>query len=494
MLTVVEYGKDQYEFPALIVLGCFDAIHVGHRELLKKAKLQAKINGLDLGVMMFRDGKNGRLLYSFEERVAMLEEFNVKFVLAIDFNDEFKKIAPLDFLGEIEDKINVKAYMSGKDFRFGAGAKGKAATLKKYAEDDENGVWYMNVKDVDYEGAKISTTLIKTCLDDGDVEKAAKLLGREYSLSGEVVKGAGRGTSVVGYPTVNIVNLDWKYPVKFGVYNVNCDIDGTVYNGVANFGTCPTFEDERVALETYLEGYEGDLYGKTLTVNFVSYIRDIEKFSSAEELSAQVKADIEATCAEETPAEEVEQTEEVKEEVKVEEAVTTEVTEDAIAEEVVTDQVIEEETVADEVVEEVPAEETVTEEPIAEEIVIEENIEETTEEVAEEVVATEAAEEEAIEEPTVEEVFTEDGAIEETVADDVIKEATVEEVVSEEVVDEAVEEHVTTEVTEEVTGESVEEVAANEEQTEQVEEQPICEDCAENNNEEITEGGETADD
>ena len=101
MLTVVEYGKDGYEFPALIVLGCFDAIHLGHRELLKKAKLQAKINGLDLGVMMFRDGKggtSGKLLYSFQERCALLEQFNVKFVLAIDFNDEFKSIAPIDFL------------------------------------------------------------------------------------------------------------------------------------------------------------------------------------------------------------------------------------------------------------------------------------------------------------------------------------------------------------------------------------------------------------
>ena len=79
---------------------------------------------------------------------------------AVDFNDEFKKIAPLDFLSEVEDKINVKAYMSGKDFRFGAGAKGKSSTLKNYAEDEENGVWYMSVKDIDLNGEKISTTLI----------------------------------------------------------------------------------------------------------------------------------------------------------------------------------------------------------------------------------------------------------------------------------------------------------------------------------------------
>ncbi|MGN0806339.1 MAG: riboflavin kinase, partial [Candidatus Coproplasma sp.] len=211
-----------------------------------------------------------------------------------------------------------------------------ASTLKNYAEDDENGVWYMNVKDVDLDGEKISTTLIKTCLDNGDVEKAAKLLGRDYSITGEVVKGAGRGTSVVGYPTVNICNPDWKYPVKHGVYNVSCEVDGSLYKGVANFGTCPTFEDNRVALETYLEGYEGDLYGKVLTVNFLSYIRDIEKFASAEELSAQVKADIQSTCeGEETTNEEA-----APEETATEEAVApVEKVEEPINEVIITEEV-----------------------------------------------------------------------------------------------------------------------------------------------------------
>lgn len=385
MLEIIEYGKDQYEFPALIVLGCFDAIHLGHRELLKKAKLQAKINGLDLGVMMFKDGKNGKLLYSFEERIKMLEEFNVKFVLAIDFNDEFKKIAPLAFLDDIDDHINVKAYMSGKDFRFGAGAKGKTSTLKNFADDDENGVWYMNVKDVDLNGEKISTTLIKSCLDNGDVEKAAKLLGREYSLTGEVVKGTGRGTSIVGYPTVNIFNPDWKYPVKQGVYNVTCDIDGTLYNGVANFGTCPTFEDARVALEAYFEGYEGDLYGKVLTVNFISYIRDIKKFNSAEELSAQVTADLAGTSeTEEVSTEEVvEQVpvveqEPIVEENAIEETVVVETVEEAVAEDVLAEETVaEESTTEEETNEEVSTEEAVAEEPATQEI---------TEEITEEIV------------------------------------------------------------------------------------------------------------
>lgn len=292
MLEIVEYGKDEYGFPALVVLGCFDAIHAGHRELLKKAKLQAKINGLDLGVMMFREGKSGKLVYSFEERCALLEQYNVKFVLAVDFNEEFMSVAPMDFLSAVEDKINVKAYMSGKDFRFGAKAKGKSSTLKNYAEDEENGVWYMSVKDVDMDGEKISTTLIKSCLDAGDVAKANRLLGAEFSVSGEVVKGEGRGTSVVGFPTVNIVYPEWKHPLKHGVYSVKCLIGETDYQGIANFGTCPTFGDDRVALEVYFEGFSGDLYGQVLTIRFIDYIRDIEEFGSAEELSGQLQNDL----------------------------------------------------------------------------------------------------------------------------------------------------------------------------------------------------------
>ena len=98
MLEIVNYNRDEYDFPALVVLGCFDAIHVGHAELLKKAALQAKINGLDLGVMMFAEGKGGRQVFTFEERLAMLEAYKAKFVLKIDYTEDFKNTSAADFL------------------------------------------------------------------------------------------------------------------------------------------------------------------------------------------------------------------------------------------------------------------------------------------------------------------------------------------------------------------------------------------------------------
>ena len=290
MLDIISYNTEEYNFPCLLVLGCFDAIHIGHDKLLKEAKLQAKINGLDLGVMMFTEGKGDKQIYSFEERVSLLEQYNVKFVLKIDFTEEFKKTKPLDFLKIIEDKLNVKAYMSGKDFRFGEKASGKSSTLKKYAEDEENGVWYTPVKDVMYGENKVSTTWIKELIGNGEVNQVSELLGRPFSVTGEVVKGEGRGKSL-GYPTLNINYPGNKVQLKHGVYRVECTLDGETYKGVANYGNKPTYENENIQLEVHLVGYSGDLYGKTVTVHFIKFIREIQKFDSDEDLKTQLAAD-----------------------------------------------------------------------------------------------------------------------------------------------------------------------------------------------------------
>ena len=398
MLEIVNYNKDEYNFPALVVLGCFDAVHVGHAELLKKAKLQAKINGLDLGVMMFGNGKGGRQVYTFEERLAFLSGYNAKFVLKIDYNDEFKKTTPAEFLNILEEKINIKGYMSGKDFRFGAGAKGKSSTLKKYAEDEDNAVWYMPVKDVMIDGEKVSTTLIKQYLEEGKIQKANELLGREYFVSGEVCEGHGRGASVLGFPTANIVYPANKVLVAPGVYGVEAEIDGTVYKGVANCGPRPTFGEDAIVLEAYFEGLNENLYGKTLTVKFLNYIRGIKKFENADELKAQIASDATKVGEPDASAEEVEVSApaaEVAEETPVEEPapeVAAESVETPAAEEVAAA-----ETPAAEVAGEVPAEEPVSE--VAEESPAEEPAPEVAEEVPAEEPAPEVAEESTVEKP-----------------------------------------------------------------------------------------------
>lgn len=449
MLKIVNYNQDEYDFPALVVLGCFDAIHVGHQELLKKAKLQAKINGLDLGVMMFAEGKGGRQVYTFEERLAMLEAYNTKFVLKIDYTEEFKKTTAQQFLATLEEKINLKGYMSGKDFRFGAGAKGKSSTLKNYADDEDNAVWYMSVKDVAVDGEKVSTTLIKKCIEEGKISKANALLGRQYFVSGQVCEGHGRGGKVLGFPTANIMYPANKVLVAPGVYGVEAEIEGKVYQGVANCGARPTFGEDAFVMEVHFAGLAEDLYGKIVTVKFINYIRGIKKFENAEELSAQIARDLTKIGAEDAPFEEpgaadtvVEQAPAQQPEVAAmpeaeqaavaqaeavaegaEQAPVAEVTagEIAVADaevektmesggegfaEVVVDDIqtpAEELAVAAEEIEEAPAQaqtEEVVEQPATEEVVEEPVVEEvgeepTTEETAEEQASEEVAEEQA---------------------------------------------------------------------------------------------------
>ena len=498
MLEIIEYGKDEYAFPSLVVLGCFDAIHAGHRELFKKAKLQAKINGLDLGVMMFRDGKGGKQVYSFEERVAMLSSYNVKFVLVIDYTHEFKQIAPIDFLHAIEDKVNVKAYMSGKDFRFGKGAKGKSSTLKNYAEDEDNGVWYMPVKDVAYEGEKISTTLIKSCLAEGNVAKAAAMLGEKFYVEGQVIEGAHRGADILGFPTINIAYPDWKYPVKHGVYKVQVAAEDQVYSGIANFGSRPTFDDDKELLEVYIKDFDGDLYGKNVKVSFVGYMRSIRKFANPAELAAQLEQDKAALSLtdeqfnalypleEGQPAIEEVATAQLEEEctppaevfegAPVQQPEVQTVSEPAEIEAAIA-QPAEETEVSDvEISQEVPAEgvsEEVKEEPLAEEVV-----EETTEEIpAEEIV------EETTEEIPVEEVV--EDTTEEIPVEEVVKETT-EDVPAEEVIEEITEEVPVEEVVEEITEEVIEEIT-EEIPAEEIAEETTEEISAEEDVEEMTE-------
>ncbi len=291
MLEIIKYNEDEYAFPSLLVLGCFDAIHIGHAELLKKAKLQAKINGLDLGIMMFVGGKGGRQVCNFEERQRLLEQYNVKFILAIDYTEEFKATPASKFLENIESKINVKAYMSGRDFRFGAGAKAKSSTLKAYAEDEENGVWYMPVKDVTYVGEKVSTTLIKNCIEGGNLVKAGALLGRPYAVTGFVIEGANRGKEL-GFPTINMKYPVEKVEVKKGVYKVKCTVGEEEFIGICNYGARPTFNESSAILEVHLDGFVGTLYGRGVTVEFIEFLRDTQKFDSVEELKKQLKIDL----------------------------------------------------------------------------------------------------------------------------------------------------------------------------------------------------------
>ncbi len=264
-----------------MLLGGFDGLHLGHRQLLARAKE----SGLPVGVTTIFGGKDGAI-FTQKERELVFLNVGVDFLFELSFA-EIKDKSPSEFLSLLEKKFAPKLYVCGEDFRFGAGAQGTPTAIKERGQ-----VRVEVLKLLQIEGEKISSRTVKGLLAEGKVERANFLLGERFFLLGEVQKDRQVGRTL-GFPTANIAYPSEKFPLKKGVYETRTVVDGKAYRGVTNYGARPTFGDERVWTETHLDGYAGDLYGRTLKVEFVRYLRGITKFDGADELKAQLKYDVE---------------------------------------------------------------------------------------------------------------------------------------------------------------------------------------------------------
>lgn len=281
MLKTVFLQDEREPSGGVMLLGGFDGMHLGHRKLLEKAKSY----GLPVGVMTIVGGKDTESVFTFAEREKIFRRLGIDFVFELPFS-EIKALSADEFLSLLFDNFSPQAFVCGEDFRFGKGAAGTPAMLK---ESTRVRVEVETLVEVN--GEKVSTTAIKRALAVGEVEKANTLLGEEFFLLGEVVAGRKIGRTL-GFPTANIVYPKEKYALKKGVYETRVQLDGAVYKGITNYGARPTFSDEQVCTETYLDGFTGDLYGKTLEVRFVRFLREIRKFDGVERLKEQLQKDI----------------------------------------------------------------------------------------------------------------------------------------------------------------------------------------------------------
>lgn len=263
-----------------MLLGGFDGLHVGHRRLLACAKA----SGLPVGVMTIIGGKSGNI-FTFSEREKIFKESGADFVFELPFA-EIKNLSPTAFLEMLTREFNPTLFVCGEDFRFGALAKGTPEFIKASVSAQVE-VFSL----VEMGGEKISSRKVKELLSQGSVQEANLLLGEEFFLCGEVKRDRGVGRTI-GFPTANIEYPQDKFPLKKGVYETKTLIEGREYKGITNYGHRPTFDDEKITAETYLDGFDGDLYGKILEIRFVRYLREIKKFESIEELQAQLQQDI----------------------------------------------------------------------------------------------------------------------------------------------------------------------------------------------------------
>ncbi len=272
--------KDASQGVAML-LGGFDGLHLGHRQLL----LCAKKSGFPVGIMTIVGAKGAKNLFTFAERERIFKESGADFVFELPFA-EIKDLSAHDFIRLLQTEFSPKIFVCGEDFRFGAGAKGNAETLKAM---DTVRVEILPL--VEKNGEKISSGTVKNHLTAGDVETATLLLGERFFLLGEVVKDRQVGRTL-GFPTANVLYPSDKFPLKKGVYETEITVENDTYRGITNYGARPTFDNDVVLTESYLDGFSGDLYGKTIKIAFVRYLRDIRKFDSVDELKQQLTQDM----------------------------------------------------------------------------------------------------------------------------------------------------------------------------------------------------------
>ncbi|MEM1085674.1 MAG: bifunctional riboflavin kinase/FAD synthetase [Verrucomicrobiota bacterium] len=286
----------EVELPAHLALGVFDGVHLGHQAVISKAVEAAKREGGSSGVLTFDpyplrvlapEKAPRRLLASLDHKARILEPLGVGLLLALPFDEERAKVAAEDFVKELV-AAGVQTIAAGEDWRFGHRRSGDRNLLARLSED--LGFRFEAIAPVMVEGDRVSSTRIRQAIRDGNLEAAARMLGRAYSVAGEVVEGRKLGRQL-GFPTANLARGEEQYPPD-GVWAVRGRFRGGSHAGVANLGVRPTVDGEARTLEVHFFADVGDLYGEVVELEFVRYLREERKFDSLEALKRQLASDV----------------------------------------------------------------------------------------------------------------------------------------------------------------------------------------------------------
>ena len=283
--------------PCVVALGTFDGLHRGHLDVIGTAKQEAEHTGAKLAVFTFSNHPLEWInpahvpvaLVTPAVKLQLLESLGVDVLIDIPFNQLVADLLPQQFLERLS-ALNYSCLVVGENFTYGQRGVGNVYTLAASAQ--AMGFKLIVRKLVSNNGIIVSSTEIRRLITAGEVHQAAKMLGRSYSISGIVAHGNERGR-LLGYPTANLELVDAHVAIPLGgVYAVRAYVDGGVYGGMANIGKNPTFGDvEKPRLETNIFGFSGDIYGKTLTIEFVQRIRGEVKFAGIDALKAQLAQD-----------------------------------------------------------------------------------------------------------------------------------------------------------------------------------------------------------
>ena len=284
-------------YKGVIAIGNFDGLHLGHQKVINEAKQKAKKNKMPFGVMTFepvpvmffnKKIKNHRI-NSLEQKKYQLKKLKLDFIIIIKFNKKFSSQSAEEFIKKIIfQKTKCKYLYVSKNFKFGFKRQGNIKTLKKFEEKYN----FKNIitKPFKKKNKMISSTFIRKKIRLGKITEVNKLLNRNWSIVGKVIKGQRRGRKI-GFPTCNLKLNDYVVP-KLGVYAVKVKSKNFYKNGIANVGYRPTFNGENLLLETNIFGINKNLYNKVISINFKKFIRPEKKFRDLKHLKKQIKLDI----------------------------------------------------------------------------------------------------------------------------------------------------------------------------------------------------------
>ncbi len=281
---------------SVIALGNFDGVHRGHIELIKKAIEDAKKLNIKSSLLLFNEhtdnlvkvGKK-EIITTNKTKFEILENLGVDIIYLINFTKEFMAYSPIMFLKDfLAYNLKIRGVVVGYDYTYGYKKSGNVDFLNKNKELFKS---IHVIEQVSYEGEKISSSRIRSLIEEGKVKEANNLLSRPYKLIGRIIHAKGLGKKM-GYPTANLELVDNFVIPKYGVYDTDIIINGKKFKASTNIGTNPTVEHDGIKIEAHILDFDEDIYGEIVELELLEFVRPELKFDSIEELFEQIAKDV----------------------------------------------------------------------------------------------------------------------------------------------------------------------------------------------------------
>ena len=300
MITVQSISKYDKNQPAVITIGTFDGVHIGHKIILERLINDARIHNRVAAVLTFfphprmvlQKDTDLKLLNTIEEKERILEDLGIDYLIIQPFTKTFSRLSATAFVRDVlVNALHTKKVIIGYDHRFGRNRNANINDLIAFGNALDFEVEEIPAQEI--EAVAVSSTKIRNALLEGDVATANSYLGYDYMLTGQVVKGKGLGKEL-GFPTANLrIPESYKLIPKNGVYAVRSKLGGKVVSGMMNIGVNPTVDGREQSIEIHFFDFEEDLYDQTIQVDILDWIREEQKFNSLEELKEQLGRDME---------------------------------------------------------------------------------------------------------------------------------------------------------------------------------------------------------